>query len=98
MTTKARKYVRKKENGKKESVRPHLIQSLDLQINAITQPVCWSTLQSTVTDPGFPVGGRGPRRGGGVDSRGGYVSKILYVETKESRPLGGTCTGHAPPP
>ena len=41
-----------------------------------------------VTDPGFPMGGRGPRRGG-VDFRGGYVSKILYVETKESGPLGG---------
>ena len=27
-----------------------------------------------VADPGFPVGGREPRRGG-VDSRGGYVSK-----------------------
>ena len=27
--------------------------------------------------------------GGGVDSRGGYVSKILYVKTKESGPLGG---------
>ena len=26
-----------------------------------------------VADPGFPVGGRGPRRGG-VDSRGSYVS------------------------
>ena len=36
-----------------------------------------------MADPGFPVGG-----GGGVDSRGGYVSKFLYVETKES--------GHAP--
>ena len=43
----------------------------------------------TVADPGFPVGGRGPRRGGGVDSRGGYDSKILYVKTKESGPLGG---------
>ena len=41
-----------------------------------------------VADPGFPVGGRGPRRGA-VDSRGGYVSKILYVKTKESGPLGG---------
>ena len=41
-----------------------------------------------MADPGFPVGGgRGPRRG--VDPRGGYVSKILYVETKESGPLGG---------
>ena len=29
---------------------------------------------------------------GGVDSQGGYVSKILYVETKESGPLGeGGC-------
>ena len=25
----------------------------------------------------------------GVDSRDGYVSKILYVKTKESGPLGG---------
>ena len=42
----------------------------------------------TVADPGFPVGGRGPHRGD-VDSRGGYISKILYVKTKESGPLGG---------
>ena len=39
-----------------------------------------------VTDPGFPGGG------GDVDlvgvSRDGYISKILYVETKESEPLG----------
>ena len=33
-------------------------------------------------------GGRRPRRGR-IDSRGSYVSKILYVETKESGPLGG---------
>ena len=26
---------------------------------------------------------------GGVDSQGGYISKILYVKTKESGPLGG---------
>ena len=31
--------------------------------------------------------------GGGVDSRGGYVSKILYVKTKEIGTLRG---GHAP--
>ena len=24
-----------------------------------------------------------------MDSRGGYISKILYVETKESGPVGG---------
>ena len=43
---------------------------------------------TAVADPGFPVGGHRPHGGGGgVDSRGGYVSKILYVETKESRPL-----------
>ena len=49
-----------------------------------------------VADPGFAVGGRGPRRGG-VDYRGSYVSKILYVETKESRPfVGRACAGHAP--
>ena len=49
----------------------------------------------SVADPGFPIGGRGPRRGG-VDSRGGYVSKILYVKTKESGSVGGVCAGHAP--
>ena len=35
--------------------------------------------------------------GGGVDSRGGYVSKILYVKTKELGPLGGARAGRAPP-
>ena len=39
----------------------------------------------SVADPRFPVGGGGGR----VDSRGGYFSKILYVEMKESGPLGG---------
>ena len=39
--------------------------------------------------------GRRPRTGGGVDSRGSYVSKILCVKMKESGPL-GACTGHAP--
>ena len=33
--------------------------------------------------------------GGVVDSRGGYVSKILYVKTKELGPLGGR-TGRPP--
>ena len=41
-------------------------------------------------------GGRRPRREGVVDSRVGYVSKILYVETKESGPLGGVPSA-APP-
>ena len=39
-----------------------------------------------MADPGFPVGG--VELMGGMDSRGDYVSKILYVEMKESRPLG----------
>ena len=34
--------------------------------------------------------------GGGVDSRGGYVSKILYVKTKELGPLGGRTLGVPP--
>ena len=45
-------------------------------------------LYNPVADPGFPVGG--------VDSRGGYVSKILYVKTKESGPLGGRTPGTPP--
>ena len=43
-----------------------------------------------MADPGFPVGGLGPHVGGGMDSQGGYVSKILYVKMKESGPLGGS--------
>ena len=46
-------------------------------------------------DPGFPVGGRQPRRGG-ANSRGGYVSKNLYVKMKESGPVGGVRAGGAP--
>ena len=34
--------------------------------------------------------------GGGLDSRGSYVSKILYVEMKESGPSGGARARHAP--
>ena len=49
----------------------------------------------SVADAGFPVGGV-DLVGGGVDSRGSYVSKILYVKTKELGPLGGRAPG-APP-
>ena len=45
-------------------------------------------------DPGFPRRGVG-LIGEGVDSRGGYISKILYVKTKESGALGGTSARHA---
>ena len=48
------------------------------------------TVHTAVADPGFPVGGD-------VESRGGYVSKILYVKTKESGPLGGRGPGTPPP-
>ena len=34
--------------------------------------------------------------GGGVDSRGGYVLKILHVKMKESGPLGGRAPGTPP--
>ena len=40
-----------------------------------------------MADPGFPIGGADFV--GGANSRGGYVSKNLYVKTKESGPLGG---------
>ena len=39
-------------------------------------------------------GGSRISRRGGVDSRGGYVSEILYVKTKELGPL----VGARPPP
>ena len=39
-----------------------------------------------MADPGFPVGGGVDLVRGAVDPRGGYVSKILHVKTKESGP------------
>ena len=36
-----------------------------------------------MADPSFPVGRGIDLVGGGANSRGGYVLKILYVETKE---------------
>ena len=53
------------------------------------------TLYVTVADPGFPVGGRGPRREG-VDLRGSYVTKILCLKTKESGPVAGRAPGTPP--
>ena len=47
-----------------------------------------------MADPGFRVGG--VDLVGGADSRGGYVPEILYVETKESGPLGGRALGTPP--
>ena len=47
------------------------------------------TLDLSVADPGFPVGGGVDLVGGAVDPRGGYVSKILHVKMKESGPVGG---------
>ena len=58
-------------------------------------PLVGHAPQMPVADPGFPVGG-GVDFVGGVDSRGGYVSKILYVKTKELGPLWGGVPG-APP-
>ena len=52
--------------------------------------------QYAVADPGFPVGGRRPRRGD-VDPRGGYVTKILYVKMKESGPVVGGVRRARPP-
>ena len=55
------------------------------------------SLNSTVADPGFPVAGGVDLVGGERGPRGGYVSKILYVKTKESGPVGGARAGRAPP-
>ena len=56
---------------------------------------CWPAYP--VADPGFPVGGVDLVGGGGgvVDSRGGYISKILCVKMKESGPLWGRAPGRS---
>ena len=43
----------------------------------------------SVVDPGFP-------HRGAVYPRGGYISKILHVKTKESGPVGGCMPGVPP--
>ena len=45
-------------------------------------------MHSTVADPGFPVGGRQPHRGG-ANSRGSNISKNVYAKMKESGTVGG---------
>ena len=50
-----------------------------------------------VADPGFPVGGRAPVRGG-VDLRRGHFLVKMYVKTKELGPIGGRAPGTPPPP
>ena len=52
-------------------------------------------LPATVADPGFPVGGRAPIRGG-VDLQCGCFLVKMYVKTKELGPIGGACTWHTP--
>ena len=54
------------------------------------------TASQSVADPGFPVGGRGPRTGGRGPPRR-YVSKILHVKTKESGSVGGVTRRARPP-
>ena len=46
-------------------------------------------------DPGFPVGGHAPVKGG-VDLRHGHFSVKMYVKTKELGPMGGggACAGY----
>ena len=53
-------------------------------------------VHNSEADPGFPVGGAVDLVGGGVDSWGSYVSKMLYVKTKELGPLGGGRAGRVP--
>ena len=65
------------------------------------QPLTYGYVQIhmclTVADPGFPVGGGVDLVLGAVDPRGGYISKILHVKTKESGPVGGAHARRAHP-
>ena len=50
-----------------------------------------------MADPGFPVGGRAPVRGG-MDLRREHFLVKMYAKTKELGPMGGggACARHAP--
>ena len=50
---------------------------------------------TAVADPGFPVGGRGPVRGG-MDLRHRHFSVKLYAKMKELGPVGGRAPGTPP--
>ena len=50
-----------------------------------------------MVDPGFPVGGRAPVRGG-VDLRCGCFLVKMYVKMKEFGPTGGGVRQARPPP
>ena len=63
----------------------------------MTRAVYLSVDYCSVADPGFPVGGRAPVRGG-VDLRRGHFSVKMYVKTKELGPIGGTRAPGTPPP
>ena len=60
---------------------------LNTDLNVISS-ISSILLYISVVDQGFPLGGCGSHRGD-VDSRGSYILQILYVEMKESEPLGG---------
>ena len=57
--------------------------------------LCSALNTTAVADPGFPVG-RVDLVGGGVDSRGGYISKKLCVQNERIWTLGGRATGTPP--
>ena len=52
-------------------------------------------LSFTVADPGFPVGGHAPIRGG-VDLRRGHFLVKMYAKMKELGPIGGVCRTRPP--
>ena len=61
-----------------------------LQIDVVHSRATLSLLNNNIQwwIQDFPAGGASTSLGG-ADSRGGYISKILYVKRKESGPLGG---------
>ena len=82
--------------------------TLPFETDSRTWPICTKSIAFINSGyywclyVGISGGSRISRRGGvdlvggGVDSRGGYVLKILYVKTKELGPLGGARAGRAP--
>ena len=53
------------------------------------------TIDVSVADPGFPIGGA-CTHWGGVDLRCGHFSVKKYVKTKELGPIGGHAPGTPP--
>ena len=92
-------FLHSREVVAKSEMCTHLYAQKTRPVCIFTRPMRIFTVISFHLDVVIRYGSGGSRisRRGGVDSRGGSVSKILYVEMKKSGPLGTDLHRASPP-